>query len=302
MLSRAGLVSALLVAVFAVAEPARGGDTFPGPNITRPGPNAERGARALQAAQAAVARRWPACRIGGPPREVTFTDAPVPADLAGALGVLRRPQTAAEAAIVAGSPAVPAFGYPATDVVRSSLRIVRTLADGTQIRLFAALTTPQLVARPEVCRIRELRELRRRVRSLPAQARRAALRQQRLWARIERRAAALPPRGPGLYLAAVNADGVGLGGFGGVTLADVRTGGPIVPLARRGQSLLLGIAPDGVSRVDVVLARGRSPFTGRYYPTTLRASGAVVDNVVVVPVRRPIADALVMQHTFRATE
>ncbi len=74
-------------------------------------------------------RRGPSCRLYAPP---TFTDALIPAEAATALGVLRRPQTQAEAPVVA---APGRLSFPPGEV-RPSSRIVRAFPDGTQLRLF----------------------------------------------------------------------------------------------------------------------------------------------------------------------
>jgi hypothetical protein len=260
MLRRAGVLGALLCALVA-ASPARAGEEFPRPDFTigKLGPNAQRAARALDAAQSAVARRWPSCRLRGPSPEVTVVDTPVPADLAAVFGVLRRPQTAAEAALVAETPDVPELGASAEDLVRSSLRIVRTLPDGLQVRLFVA-TEPRLAPRPEIC---------------PA---------------------------INLTLAPPDLAGGGYITFGVARAVELRSLPPMLTIERGRNSLFVAAVPDAVARVDVVVARGRSPFTRRFYPTALRASGAVVDNLVAIPVSRPVIDAWVVHQTWRARD
>lgn len=189
-------------------------------------------------------------------------------------------------------------------VPRSSLRIVRSLADGTQLRLLA--TVDQVPSRPRrrpaVCRTRELRELRSRPRGLPAQAERAALRQMRAIHEGERRLAQADPAGPGVYVTAVTPGQELVQGVAGSSLDRVRSSGASTVVRRRGHSLLVVLVPDGVARVEVVLARGRSPFTRRRYVVAERHDGAVVDNVVAIPVNRPTVDVWMTRQTWRAPD
>ena len=301
MLRLAGVLGALLCALVA-ASPARAGDEFPD-RPPEPGPNARLAVETVSKVRDVVDRRWPSCRFVFPERKQSFTDQPVPAAVAAAFGALRRPQTQVEASLAATVPAESGLGLaiPA-EVPRSSVRIVRSLADGTQLRLFATLDQNPPRPRPAVCRTRELRELRPGRRELPPQARRAALRLMRAIHEAERRSAQAGPSGPGVYVTAVRPElGFGLE-VAGTSLDVVRASGASTVVRRSGHSLLVLLVPDGVARVEVVLARGRSPFTDRRYLVAERHDGAVLDNVAAIPVNRPTADVWVTRQTWRASD
>ncbi|MEA2178147.1 MAG: hypothetical protein QOG77_1444, partial [Solirubrobacteraceae bacterium] len=54
--------------------------------------------------------------------------------------------------------------------------------------------------------------------------------------------------------------------------------------------------------VGLVLARGRSPLSGRRYPSVQRLSAAVVDNVALVHTSRPLRDAYVTRQIWTAPD
>jgi hypothetical protein len=292
------MLCALIACTLLAAPSARGGerDTFPDLRVD-PGPNLRRGIAAVLHAEEAVKRRWPSCEERASPPQGIFSEAPVPADVAGSLGLLRRPQSSAEAALVA--PGADTLWLPSDEgVLRSSMRIARTLTDGKQLRVYVTADVSRALPRPEICRTREARETRRRARALPPQARRAAVRLLRQEHAAQRGAEAVPA-GPGVYLSA-SSPGVDLApDRAGAFPQDLARRGAYAVVRRRGHALLIGLVPDGVERMAIVVARGRSPITDRFYATAPRLSAAVVDNVVAIPVNRPAADVWVARATWQ---
>jgi hypothetical protein len=284
----------LRAAAVAVAL-AAGGDRFP-ELPPEPGPNTRLAVEAVGESVQAVMRRWEACRRDEPWRP-GYVDAPIPDAVTGALGVLRRPQTPAEAALAADpGPGTAPSPFPFGAALRSSLRVVRTLADGTQLRLLVSPPVQGMEPRPAACRTREVRELGRRLDGLPTQARRAA---RRVLRRIHtsERAAASPAEG--IYVVATPAREGAMQEVSQTAIGEVRSSGAWATVSRPGHTLLVGAVPDGVARVEVVLPRGRSPFTHRRYGSAPRLSGAVVDNVVAIPVNRPVEDSFMTRMTWR---
>jgi hypothetical protein len=300
---RAGATLCTLAACafFAVPSAHAGGpdDTFPEVR-SEVGPNTRLAMEAVGRGTAEVRRRWPRCDDDSPGEPGRLVDGPIPTDLAGSLGVLRRAQTPEEAAL-AGSRTDDLMPFAPGDVLTSSLRIVRTLADGRQVRVFIARDAPRPAPRRAVCRARELREVRSRARDLPPQARRAALRLIRAIHESERAVAVAPPES-GVYLATTGTTSTSGPTLAGSSLDRLRSAGLWSVVERDEHTLLVGLMPDGVARVEVVLARGRSPFSERAYPTAQRVSGAVVDNVVAIPVQRAPSDAWMTRQVWRAPD
>jgi hypothetical protein len=73
-------------------------------------------------------------------------------------------------------------------------------------------------------------------------------------------------------------------------------------LGAGGGGAAVAAVADGVARVEVTLARGRSPISDRFHPAPLRASGAVIDNVVAIPVDRTGVDTVVVHQTWRGPD
>jgi hypothetical protein len=255
-------VLAALVVLLAAA-PAWAGDSPLQPSFEIVGPNRVKALRIVTAANAAVVGRDPECRTQDP-RPAT-SDAAVPSEFAAALGVLRRPQTPEETT----------FERPARfggTVLRASVRTIRTLPDGLRLRVFVAEMPYGMRARPAACRTSIVSEIRARSRDEPGPVRRAALRMQDRSVREELKLVTLPPTIPFAFVQASHPDG-SFAGLGSLSARELD--GPVsLSLAERdGGLLFIGLAPDGVARVELTLPAGRA---------TTRSS-AVVDNVVAIP-------------------
>jgi hypothetical protein len=87
-------------------------------------------------------------------------------------------------------------------------------------------------------------------------------------------------------------------------IGHLRGAGSGTPLATRhgDRTLLASVVPDGVARVELVLARGRSPLSGRRYPSVERLSAGVVDNVALAHTTRPLRDAWVARQIWTAPD
>jgi hypothetical protein len=281
--------AAVVALVLAAPATAQAQDEFPAGS--RPGPNQKLAAQTWNAATRTVARRWPACdTLFAPPRG-QVSDGPIPAGLLADYAILRRPGTPAEAALADESG--PRAPLPVLNAVRSSVRVVRTLGDGTQVLVFVGSGPELPPRRPEVCRTREAREARRQARGLPAQARRAVARIQRTAARFERRRPLRPTPPPAMAFVTTAAPGGSVRG--------AASGMPFVT-PRAGRSLVTTLVPDGVARVEVALARGRNAGTGRTYPAVERISAGVVDNVAIAHPARPPGDAYVTRQIWTAPD
>ena len=81
-------------------------------------------------------------------------------------------------------------------------------------------------------------------------------------------------------------------------------GGSGTPFAtpHAGRTLITTLVPDGVARVELVLARGRTPLGGRSYPSVERLSAAVVDNIALAHTSRPLPDAYVTRQIWTAPD
>jgi hypothetical protein len=300
---RRGRAIAIAAGVAALVAPAAAlaDDGFPGfLNPTPLGPNTRLATNTVAKARAAVGRRWASCRLRAPTPDPP-TDGPVPADLLAAFGVLRRAQTPQEAELVDAWASRRPLLVPASGVLRSSARIARTLPDGTQVQLYVATSPFFPRPRPEVCRTRELRVVRRGSRALPAKARRAALRMERRAALAERRLATLPATPPGLFLSVRTASGASAGG-GNWSVDTVRRAGPVETLSQGRHTVVAAVVPDGVAQVELVFARGRNPLTGHRFVRSLHRTLAVADNVVVGRVARGVEDAIVVRQIWRAAD
>jgi hypothetical protein len=243
-------VLAALVVLLAAA-PAWAGDSPLQPSFEIVGPNRVKALRIVTAANAAVVGRDPECRTQDP-RPAT-SDAAVPSEFAAALGVERPAR----------------FGGT---VLRPSVRTIRTLPDGLRLRVFVAEMPYGMRARPAACRTSIVSEIRARSRDEPGPVRRAALRMQDRSVREELKLVTLPPTIPFAFVQASHPDG-SFAGLGSLSARELD--GPVsLSLAERdGGLLFIGLAPDGVARVELTLPAGRA---------TTRSS-AVVDNVVAIP-------------------
>ncbi|MFN8133010.1 MAG: hypothetical protein U0R70_15810, partial [Solirubrobacteraceae bacterium] len=208
-----GRIAAAVWAAFAIAAMPGGLAAAASGSARRSPPAAEeRAATALVSrARAQAFREHPACAPRLPaPRQPVASDAPVPAALSSMLGILRRPQTAAEHG--QSDPLFP-LGLVFRVQLRAATRIA-TAPDGTKLTLLAGRTGRAYVQSPKLYDACQ-RLLRARLRVLassqpPAVARRALAIQKRQAA--DGRPRRLPPYS--LFLAYGSNAGAG-GGSGG---------------------------------------------------------------------------------------
>jgi hypothetical protein len=208
--------------------------------------------------------------------------------------VLRRPATPADRL---DAPRLGLGNEVAVDYVRRA----RVLPGGVRVYVIPALDAhPHPARRPERCFAREREALDHRLRGKPPQAQRAARRQLRASQRFERRWT-LQTRRAGVFLLAADRSG-GFGGGGGGA-ASLRKYGAFVSGGRRHQTLIVGLVPDGVARIDFTVARGHSiePH-GPTYRRVYRRTVAVVDSVVAFHVPRKAIDASVNRQVWRAAD
>jgi hypothetical protein len=281
MLRSAGTLGAvatlLLVLLATLPAAARAGGLPPEIELEGAGPDESRAADIVQEAYESVQERAPGCRyVDDPP---STSDAPVPDELAAALGIFRRPPTPEELALPRPLLVLGTF-------LPSSVRIVRTLPSGLRLVAFVEQIPFGTRRRPESCRVREARAVRRRLRGERPRVRRAALRQQRMAVREERVSVRLPPTSPMAWVHAVRPGEEVAEGLAGIKLQGLE-GPPIVTAFPRGRrTVLLALVPDGVARVEVTTRRLDRTRPGVVWGREIVSSGRPVGNVVAIPVNR----------------
>lgn len=253
--------------------------------------------RAVRATYAAA----PSCQPARPSPTPSFTDEPPSAELLATLGVLRRPARAVEQAL---SPED--LGWlPAEGIYRAHLRIARS-ASGRRFLVVAARNTRFSAPRPQRCVDALRRRAARLVAREPGDVRREL---RRVLAQVIRDEWAGPPTGPqeGVFLFDY---GPGGSGGGGVGVQYLRERGMFGSSGRGrpgagDRAVVSGLLPDGVATVTATFARVVS--RGRYrpprrYPTTVRRTVQVRDNVVAFTVPRPAPDAFPTRMVWRAAD
>jgi hypothetical protein len=269
------------------------------PKPKPPGPNAKIAIDALNEAAKVVNQRDHACtpRLRQP--ATSQSHEPPPPDVLAAFAVLRRPATPQDAP---GSQLtlsrVP--GTLAVDYVRRA----RVLPNGMSVWVIPSLGFGYRVQkRPERCFALERVALDHRLRGKPAQAQRFARRLLRSAQRSERARAKEAPR-PGLFVFVTRKRG-GFGGGGG-EVAQIRKHGMFSATVVHGhQTLMVGLVPDGVARIDFTFARGHGieqTSRRRFYRHIYRRSVAVVHNVVALTVPRAPEDAFWSRQVWRAAD
>lgn len=214
------------------------------------------------------------------------------------LGVLRREQTAEERAATGDG----AFGFGST--YRDYVRIARS-ASGRAYVIEPGRATGIYRPRSRACRRAFRRLVARAVADRPLAFRRRAGRA------LDRTIRFLWQRPRAVREQVLTSDyrpddHLGSGG-GGSDAREIRRRGMFraTQLSRRSRAVLSGVVPDGVASIDFVFARRGSRGRGRppvRYPSVLRRSEPVQDNVVGFVVARRAEDAFPLRMVWRAAD
>jgi hypothetical protein len=237
----------------------------------------------------------PSCRVRFSHERIRIVDGGAGPQVASVLGVFRRPATAEERAFVTQSPGGPtgASLVGGGALGRDAVRLVRS-SSGRTVALMALTDVPPRGpsrATFDRCHALVTAELRRLAPTVRAAVAAKAQRIERRIRRIERPPAVQPP-GEGLAFFERAPDGRSGGGGGGGfdAAAFVKRGTGISTFARGIGTRLTLVVPDGVATIDatyprlVSLGPNRAP---RRFPSTIRRTYAVHDNVVFATVSRP---------------
>jgi hypothetical protein len=268
------------------------------PSPKPPGPDTRIAIDALNGAMRAVTKGDRACRLRFSTHRGSITHAPIPQDMLDAFAIFRRPATPAD------RPSRELLFPFANRIAVDYARRARVLPDGTAIYVIPALDArPHFTKRPADCRVRERAALEHRLRGKPAAVQRLARRILRAQQREEGELAQRPAQ-PGLFVFARGPHG---GGGGGGDVAMVREHGSFGSSHVRGRgSLVVGLVPDGVAKIEFAFARGRSlepeHKTRRTYRTVYRRTVAVVHNIAALTVPRLPLDALFYRQVWRAAD
>jgi hypothetical protein len=248
----------------------------------------------------------PSCRPVLPShRTMTVSDADASPELLSTFGVLRRPATEEELALV-----MPRFALPAEGLYRRYARIA-TSSSGRQLTIYPAQNVHLYKPRSERCVAALRRHVDDALRDEPASFKRAT---RRVLEQVIRDEWAGPAPAPaeGLFLFTHGRTGSG-GGGGGVDLAAVRTRGMFMTVGGRHGSTVNALIPDGVAKVrlhygtarrdPVPTAPGAAPRPApRRYAHPVDVVAAVRDNVISIRVPRSGLDAFAAHVTWLAPD
>jgi hypothetical protein len=242
----------------------------------------------------------PSCRVRFSHQRVRIVDGGAGPQVASVLGVFRRPATPEERALVAqrpgGPPGVSLVGGGALG--RDAVRLVRS-PSGRAVALMALTGVPPRGpsrATFDRCQALVTTELRRLAPTVRPAVAAKAQRIERQIRRTERPPAVRAP-GEGLAFFERAPDGRSGNGGGGAfdAAAFVKHGTGSATTARGIGTRLMLLVPDGVATIDAtyprVVSRGRFRAPRRF-PTTIRRTFTVHDNVAFATVPRPPEVAL----------
>ena len=244
------------------------------------------------------ASRRPECKLPPPP-PMTISHGSPSAALLSILGILRRPATPEDA--------LPSQGVDlpfVQDVFVDYVRVAHA-ADGREYYIVpAGDARAGLPVESHACLSTFHRTLLRVLRGKPARVRRRALHFYAERARNDRRVATRGPQ-EGVFMFARGPHGLGSGG-GGADAAFLETHGMFGSSGQRdGSSVVSGLVPDGVATVTSTFQRVYSRGLGHrpaVYPSVIRRTDPVQDNVVSFAVARSAEDALASRMVWRAAD
>jgi hypothetical protein len=246
-----------------------------------------------------VRQTHPACRL---PRHFdprpTFTDERPSDALLSTLGVLRRPAT--EADHVDRRSLEPTF---ASGIFENWTRVA-TAADGRQFVVVIAQDRLRMPLPPHRCVDLEDAELRRLLSDRTPAVRRVALRLKARLNREEHPKSGFTPT-EAIFLFDRTPDGSIGGGGGGVDLRWFLRHGLFGSAGVGNRSTVSGLVPDGVASIDVTFPRtvSRGPHRdSKVFPTAIRLTVPVRDNVVAFDVDRTAPDVVGMQMVWRRAD
>jgi len=285
----------LLTLILALLGCAAGGTALTPAQVNEPPPEVREIFRLIDQAIQKVERDR-ACRSPRPPI-TTFTDDPPSDRFLATLGVLRRPQTAADRL---SDEALK--GLPMEGIYRDYVRLART-AIGPDFLVVPARDVDTSKPRPAHCTAELRRRVERLIRAKPARFKRRA---RRILRRVVRSGFSRPERKPveGLYLFERFKDGLPASG-GSASVTELRRRGYVTAVNRRSAppSRVHGLVPDGAATVTAVyprVARRIGNPKPRRYASRVKRSSPVRDNVFSLVVPRRLEDSFPPKLVWRA--
>lgn len=224
------------------------------------------------------------CRSKPPARKPTFTDAAPSDALVSTLGVLGRPESAADMEFADEFDG--AF-LPAEDIYRRHIRIASTAGD-REVVIVAARNTNIFDLPPRRCVLKLRARFERRTADRPRRFRRQARRVLRLLVRSDRvtRKQLTGPR-EGVFLLTVGSRNSFALATGGVGADFIKRRGLFSSYSDRRSTLVTGLVPDPVAEVTAILARERP--RGQRTAMKVRRTLKVRNNVVSFTVGRSVS-------------
>ena len=276
----------LLVVAAVLLGCAAAGTALTTAQVNRPPPEVREIFRLIDQATEKVERDR-ACR-SPPPPTTTFTDDPPSNRFLATLGVLRRPQSAADRL-----PDEALEGLPMEGIYRGYVRVARS-ASGPDFLVVPARDIDTSKPRPTRCTAELRRRVGRLIRTKPARFKRRA---RRILRRVIRFGFSRPERKPveGLYLFERFKDGLPASG-GSTSVRELRRRGYVSSVGGRSAapSTVHGLVPDGVASLTAFyprVARRIGDGKPRRYASSVKRSSPVRDNVFSFVVPRRFEDS-----------